>query len=87
MIVNEKTFELILAHLRALDYHGPLGLSCNDTKLFTAWQMYWDGDKKAHFVVGGVGGPLQVADAEKLKELLADANVVKATKVCVHVLD
>lgn len=81
MIVNDQTFELVLAHLQALNYHGPLGLSCDDTKLFAAWRMYWDGNKKVHFVVGGVGGPFQVADAEKLTELLAEAKIVKATKV------
>lgn len=83
MIVNEQSFELVLVHLHALNYRGPLGLSCDDTKLFAAWRMYWDGDKQAHYVVGGVGGPLLVADPEKLKDLLEDTNAVKATKVCI----
>lgn len=81
MTINEETFNLVHQQLQALRYDGPLGLSCDDTKLFAAWRMYWDGEKQAHFVVGGTGGPIRVSDPEKLKETLENENAVKAPKV------
>jgi hypothetical protein len=43
--------------------------------------MYWDSEKKAHFVVGGVDGPTRVADPDRLREMLQDLGTAKATKV------
>ena len=82
MQICNRTFQLVQEHLSALSYSdGPLGLSCDDTKLFPSFQMYWDSEQKGHFVVGGVDGPMRVSDPDKLREILHDLGTAKATKV------
>jgi hypothetical protein len=81
MTICDQSFKLVDEHLNALGYDGPVGLSCDDTKLFPAWRLYWDAKKKSHFLVGGLGEPLRVADPEHLKEMIDDAKLAKATKV------
>jgi hypothetical protein len=81
MDIGSRTFELVTEHLNALDYDGPLGLSCNDTKLFATFHLYWDSQEKSYFLVGGVDGPLRVVDAENIKQAITDAHAEKATKV------
>jgi hypothetical protein len=68
-------------HLAALKYNGPVGLSCDDTKLFPSFRIYWDATEKVHLLIGRTDGPLRVADPDFVKEILADANAQKATKV------
>jgi hypothetical protein len=82
MEISERTFEAVVDHLAALNYTGPVGLSCDDTKLFSALRLYWDAEQKSHFLVGGVDGPYGVANAEQVREVIEKANVQKATKVC-----
>lgn len=82
MTICDETFQRVDEHLTALGYSGPIGLSCDDTKLFSAWRMYWDAKEKAHFLVGGFGEPMRVADPERLQEMIDEANLTKATKVC-----
>ena len=81
MTICDRTFQLVDEHLGALGYDGPVGLSCDDTKLFPSWRLYWDAKKKYLFLVGGIGEPMHVADPERLKEMINDAELVKATKV------
>lgn len=85
MEICERSFDLVEDHLTALDYTGPVGLSCDDTKLFGALRLYWDAEQKAHFLVGGVGGPCRVTDPEQVKQVIEDANIRKATKVWIAV--
>jgi hypothetical protein len=77
MTICKQTFQLVDKHLSTLSYDGSVGLNCDDTKLF----QLWDAKKKAHFMVGGVGEPMHVADPDRLKEIINDAKLVKATKV------
>jgi hypothetical protein len=81
MTICDDTFRLVDEHLSALGYDGPVGLSCDDTKLFSAWRLYWDAKQKAHFLVGGLEQPMRVADPDRLKEMINDAKLAKATKV------
>ena len=82
MQICDRTFQLVQEHLSALGYsNGLLGLSCDDTKLFPSFRMYWDSEQKGHFVVGGVDGPIRVADLDRLREMLQDLGTAKATKV------
>jgi len=81
MDIGTRTFELVTEHLNALDYDGPLGLSCDDTKLFATFRLYWDSKEKSYFLVGGVDGPLRVVDAENVKQAIQNAKADKATKV------
>ncbi|KAF8809165.1 hypothetical protein BYT27DRAFT_7210458 [Phlegmacium glaucopus] len=86
MDIGPQTFELVDEHLKALDYDGPLRLSCNDTKLFATFHLYWDSKEKSYFLVGGVDGLLRVMDAENVKQAIQDAKADKATKVRVWCL-
>ena len=86
MDICPRTFELVTDHLKALNYDGPLGLSCDDTKLFATFRLYWDSKEQSYFLVGGVGGPIRVADPENVKQAIHDAKTEKATKVCLPLL-
>ena len=81
MKICKRSFELVDQHLSALGYSGPVALSCDDTKLFKSWWIYWDAEKNSHFLVGGVGEPVQVADPECLREIIEKKNLIKASKV------
>lgn len=70
MIICEKTFQLVADHLNALSYDGPVCLSCDDTKLLSAFRLYHDSEKKADFLVGAVGGPLFVPNADEIKSII-----------------
>ncbi|KAJ7865909.1 hypothetical protein B0H14DRAFT_3595961 [Mycena olivaceomarginata] len=81
VLEDERIFLLIQEQLAALKYDGPLGLSCDDTKLFAGLRLYHDKIKKADFLVGGVDGPLQVANPEEMKRILADPTIQRGSKV------
>ncbi len=68
-------------YVNALNYTSPLSLSCDDTKLFAALRMYYDGTSEQWFVVGGVGDPLAVANVDELRDIISQGKVQKATKV------
>jgi hypothetical protein len=80
VIDDERTFTLVQEQLKALKYDGPLGLSCDDTKLFAGLRLYTDKAKR-EFLVGGVEGPLRVANPDAMKRLLADPTIEKGVKV------
>ncbi|KAF7978464.1 hypothetical protein HWV62_672 [Athelia sp. TMB] len=81
MEICDRSFELVDAHLDALGYSGPVGLSCDDTKLFPDWRLYWDGKEKSHFLVGGTEKPMHVADPDSLRKMIEDMDLEKATKL------
>ncbi|KAJ7258598.1 hypothetical protein C8J57DRAFT_1644546, partial [Mycena rebaudengoi] len=81
MDISERNFELLAEHLAALKYDGPVNLSCDDTKLFPSFRLYWDAEEKAHFLVGGTEGKLRVADPDGVKKVIAEARAEKATKI------
>jgi hypothetical protein len=75
------TFELVKSYLDMLKYDGMVGLSCDDTKLFSALHLFWDGEKDKHFLVGSTQGPFKVADPEWIQEVLEYTKKHKTTKV------
>ncbi|KAF9784786.1 hypothetical protein BJ322DRAFT_1196341 [Thelephora terrestris] len=81
MDICDRTFELAKAHLAVLDYHGPVALACDDTKLFAALRLYWDKEKKCYFLVGACSGPICVPDVDAAQEVLRDDKTKKATKI------
>jgi hypothetical protein len=85
MEICDRTFELVVEQLSALNYAGPVGLSCDDTKLSSVWRLYWDAEQNAHFLVGGVHGPCRVANPDQVKKVIANENTRKATKVSASV--
>lgn len=86
MEICERTFKLAADHLAAVGHTGPVGLSCDDTKLFSTLRLYWDSEEQSYFLVGGVGGAYRVADAEQVKQVIADGKIEKATKVLIFFL-
>ena len=65
--------------MNGLGWDGPVGLSCDDTKLLSALRMYWDGTK--HVLVGGTDRPIEVADPEQVQIVMNDSTITKGTKV------
>ena len=58
-----------------------VAVSADDTKLLPTFRPFLDHEKRAWYIVGAVGGPILVADVEKLGEELGKAQIKKATKV------
>lgn len=83
MTICDRTFELAKTHLQSLNYNGPVCLSCDDTKLFSALWLYWDEQEQSHFLIGSTLGPLRVTDVDNMKAVLDKARETKATKVCI----
>ncbi|KAJ7205209.1 hypothetical protein GGX14DRAFT_368089 [Mycena pura] len=77
LTIEDKTFSLLDAHLKAIDYTGPIALSCDDTKLQASLRLYWDGDEQSYYVVGAVGGPIRVMDPSMVGPILDDPNNVR----------
>ncbi|KAG6915324.1 hypothetical protein DXG01_012130 [Tephrocybe rancida] len=84
--IGDQMFQLVADHLGAIEYAGPVGLGCDNTKLFSSLQLFWDSGKKAYSLVGGTEGPVEVVDPEALKEIMVEAKVKKATKIRLWVL-
>lgn len=82
MEIYNLTFQLVADHLTSLNYMGPVGLSCDDTKLFSSLRLYWDSDENSYFLVGGVDGPYRVPDPDSVREVIAQGKIQKAMKVC-----
>jgi hypothetical protein len=81
MEICEQTFIDVVEHLTALNYAGPVGLSCDDTKLFSSMRLFWDAEKNAYFLIGGADGPRRVINPEEVRAVLSDPKLQKATKV------
>jgi hypothetical protein len=58
-----------------------LALSCDDTKLFATFQLYWDSQDNNYYLVGGVDGRILVVNPDQIQETLAVTKAEKATKV------
>lgn len=67
--------------LEELQYHGPVALSCDDTKLLPSLRPYYDQDREGYFLMGHVGQPLQLIDHEAFRVVVKENNLEKATKV------
>ncbi|KAF8801615.1 hypothetical protein BYT27DRAFT_7261749 [Phlegmacium glaucopus] len=63
-----------------LDFDGPVAPSCDDTKLFATYRLYWDSEQESYFLVGGTDGPLRVAEPDSVKEAIEVAKAEKVTK-------
>ncbi|KAF7762632.1 hypothetical protein Agabi119p4_9225 [Agaricus bisporus var. burnettii] len=79
--INECVYELALAQLKDLDYKGLVCVACDDTKLFSAFWLFWDMNTKLHYLIGGIKGPILVEDPDDLEDLLQVSEKFKATKL------
>jgi hypothetical protein len=79
--IQDRNFELAIEHLKRLDYDGPLGLSCDDTKLLPALRPYYDKTTDKHYILGSTGEPLILANPEELTSVLERGEAEKASKV------
>lgn len=79
--ISPRTFTYIAAHLNRLEYSGPVGLSCDDTKLSAGLDPVFDKDQDGFFILGGVGQPLRVADPENFTAEIKAGKIAKAAKV------
>ncbi|KAF7305276.1 hypothetical protein HMN09_00778600 [Mycena chlorophos] len=79
--IGPRTFSLLADRLKALNYHGPIALSCDDSKLQASLRLYWDAEKDSYFLVGSPRGPIPVDDPEHVRPILEDPANVPGTKV------
>jgi hypothetical protein len=68
-------------YLDSVNYSGPVGLSCDDTKLFATFRLYWDASEEMYYVVGCTSSPLQITNIEEFEHQLQQGRLEKATKV------
>ncbi|ETW83150.1 hypothetical protein HETIRDRAFT_107270 [Heterobasidion irregulare TC 32-1] len=87
--LGDETFDRVYNYItKDLNYSGPLGLSCDNTKLLSTLRTYWDAQAECFFLVGHTGEPIPIADTAKLEALLKSETLEKATKVrvwCVQI--
>jgi hypothetical protein len=76
-----RSFQLVRHYLNSINYDGPVGLSCDDSKLFAAFRPYFNTAEDAYYVVGCTGSPLRIADIDDFNDQLCQGNLEKATKV------
>lgn len=81
LVISPETFLRVRKRLDAVHYSGPVGLSCDDTKLLSGLRMFWDTLKQKYLLVGGIDGPLEVADPEQVQAMMDDPAITKGTKV------
>ncbi len=79
--ISKRSFEIAVEYLDMLEYTGPVGLSCDDTKLVPGLDPVYDKDRNGFVVLGGVGDPMPVADPEELNAAIAAGRISKAEKV------
>ncbi|KAF9231491.1 hypothetical protein BU15DRAFT_82327 [Melanogaster broomeanus] len=86
LTICDDTFLNAHSYIVALNYMGPLGLSCDDTKLYPALRTYWDANTSSYYLVGHTGDPLAIANADELHMALQTLKDKKATKLRLWVL-
>lgn len=79
--ICDRNLDLAFEYLASLKYTGPVGMSCDDTKLHPALRTYWDPSKECHFLVGTIGEPIAVKDETTVRELMETHKKNAATKV------
>jgi hypothetical protein len=79
--IQPRTFELVKETLQQLQYDGPVGLSCDDTKLLASFHPYYDEDRKGYFLMGHIGEPYQILNHEDFQLVIQNKELQKATKV------
>ena len=80
--LQERCWALVADRLRAYEYVGPVGLSCDDTKLFAAFRPYHDRSQNMYYLLGSTGQPLEIRDPEDFARVVRQGDLQKATKVC-----
>lgn len=81
MIICSRSFELVAAHLTAVCYSGPVAMCCDDSKLHSAWRLYWDNEEEKHYLIGAAEGPYVVANPDLLRKVIESARLTLATKL------
>lgn len=80
--LQDRCWDLVAERLDVYGYTGPVGLSCDDTKLFAAFRPYYDRSRNVYYLLGSTGEPLEIRDPEDLARTIKEGNLQKATKVC-----
>lgn len=78
----DRTLDLVQEHLKDIEYKGPVGMGCDDTKLFSGLQLIWDPTEECHFLIGASDGPIRVANVDEVREAMELAKEKAGTKVC-----
>ncbi|KAG8705173.1 hypothetical protein FRC09_003116 [Ceratobasidium sp. 395] len=86
LTICAEVFQQAKTYIDGTGYSGPVCLSCDDSKLFPALQTYYTAATQKWHLVGGVNGPVAIADNEALKKVLSDRSVDKASKIRLWVI-
>ncbi|KAH6870856.1 hypothetical protein BKA70DRAFT_1578587 [Coprinopsis sp. MPI-PUGE-AT-0042] len=84
--LGTRNFELAKQHLEEISYDGPVGLACDDTKLFSNLGLVHDPVKNKHFLIGGSDGPIEVLDPEQVRSVMEESKKHAGTKLRLWVL-
>ena len=78
--ITDRTPKLIQDQLDRLGWRGPVGLSCDDTKLLPSLRPHLESDGK-YYIVGGVGPPMLITNPDAIIHAIRLGELHKATKV------
>ncbi len=81
MAICARSFELVKDRLNLIDFHGPVAVSCDDTKLLPSWRICWSQERNSHILVGGIHGAVDVLDPDVMDQFIAENLALCATKV------
>ncbi|KAH6903462.1 hypothetical protein BKA70DRAFT_1110856 [Coprinopsis sp. MPI-PUGE-AT-0042] len=84
--IGTRNFDLVKQHLEEISYDGPVGLACDDTKLFGNLELVHDPVKNKHFLIGGSDGPIEVLDPEQVRSVMEESKKRAGTKLRLWVL-
>ncbi|KAJ3979174.1 hypothetical protein F5890DRAFT_1421718 [Lentinula detonsa] len=79
--ITERSFDLLEKQLKLMQWHGPLTLSCDDTKLLPAFRPFFDHDLGGFVILGAAGKPVLLPDPSLLAKVIEENGLVKATKL------
>ncbi|KAH9938784.1 uncharacterized protein BXZ73DRAFT_23422, partial [Epithele typhae] len=86
--ISPRCLDMTVDVLKGYDYPGLVSLCVDDTKLLAAVRLHYDPSTKTSFLIGGVDGPIAVADPDNMQTALELAKSLAAPKMrlwCVQV--
>ncbi|KAK7691172.1 hypothetical protein QCA50_006275 [Cerrena zonata] len=82
---SEANVQQVAKVLHELDYHGPLGISWDDTDLEKALSI-WQESRDSWLVIGAANGPMHFGSLEEVDNVFEDGTVEKADKLRIWVI-
>ena len=74
MGLQEHCWDLVKEHMQIYNYSGPVGLSCDETKLFAAFHPYFDCCCNVYYLLGNTGELLEINDPEDFADVMREGE-------------